>query len=226
MSSALTKEPPVTGPTPEELKLGRRHSRRAGLFEPELLEDCLSALARHASPRHPVEEPGDVRGRGRNGADHHLHDCQTLRLPERGGPVGYLLALDFWLVATLLFANFASAIAEARGKAQADALRKTRRTDPGPPPPRPTAAWKQTVSTELRARRSGRDRGRRSDSQRRRDRRGGGLDRRIGHYRRVGPGDPRGRRRPLGCHRRNPRALRPHRGRRSRPAPATPSWTA
>ena len=45
--------------------------------------------------------------------------------------VGYLLALDFWLVATLLFANFASAIAEARGKAQADALRKTRRTDSG-----------------------------------------------------------------------------------------------
>ena len=44
--------------------------------------------------------------------------------------VGYLLALDFWLVATLLFANFASAIAEARGKAQADALRKTRRATP------------------------------------------------------------------------------------------------
>jgi K+-transporting ATPase ATPase B chain len=40
------------------------------------------------------------------------------------------LALDFWLVATLLFANFASAIAEARGKAQADALRKTRRETP------------------------------------------------------------------------------------------------
>ena len=63
------------------------------------------------------------------------------------------MALDFWLVATLLFANFASAIAEARGKAQADALRKTRRTDPGPPPPRPTEASKQTVSTALALRR-------------------------------------------------------------------------
>ena len=34
MSSTLTREPPVTGPTPEELKLVRRHSRKAGLFDP------------------------------------------------------------------------------------------------------------------------------------------------------------------------------------------------
>ena len=59
--------------------------------------------------------------------------------------VGYLLALDFWLVVTLLFANFASAIAEARGKAQADALRKTRRATPGPPhSSRRTAAMEET----------------------------------------------------------------------------------
>jgi K+-transporting ATPase ATPase B chain len=41
--------------------------------------------------------------------------------------VGYLIALDIWLFLTVVFANFASALAEARGKAQADALRKTRR---------------------------------------------------------------------------------------------------
>src|SRR5260370_38690886 len=39
----------------------------------------------------------------------------------------YLIALDFWLLITVLFANFATALAEAGGKAQADALRKTRR---------------------------------------------------------------------------------------------------
>ena len=44
--------------------------------------------------------------------------------------IGYLVQLDIWLVLTLLFANFASAIAEARGKAQADALRKTRQETP------------------------------------------------------------------------------------------------
>src|SRR5262249_46712939 len=35
-----------------------------------------------------------------------------------------------WLFLTVLFANFASALAEARGKAQADSLRKTRRETP------------------------------------------------------------------------------------------------
>jgi len=40
--------------------------------------------------------------------------------------LGYLIALDVWLLLTVLFANFAEAMAEARGKAQADALRKTR----------------------------------------------------------------------------------------------------
>ncbi len=43
---------------------------------------------------------------------------------------GYLIALDIWLFLTVLFANFAEALAEARGKAQADALRKTRRETP------------------------------------------------------------------------------------------------
>ena len=38
--------------------------------------------------------------------------------------------LDVWLFLTVMFANFASALAEARGKAQADALRKTRQKTP------------------------------------------------------------------------------------------------
>jgi potassium-transporting ATPase ATP-binding subunit len=41
-------------------------------------------------------------------------------------PVGYFVALDMWLFLTVLFANFATALAEARGKAQAESLRKTR----------------------------------------------------------------------------------------------------
>src|SRR5271169_6501313 len=38
----------------------------------------------------------------------------------------YFIALDIWLFLTVLFANFATALAEARGKAQADSLRHTR----------------------------------------------------------------------------------------------------
>lgn len=46
------------------------------------------------------------------------------------GSFGYNLAIFLILFFTLLFANFAEAIAEARGKAQADSLRKTRTTTP------------------------------------------------------------------------------------------------
>src|SRR6478672_624898 len=40
---------------------------------------------------------------------------------------GFTLQLTLWLWFTVLFANFAEAMAEGRGKAQADELRKTRR---------------------------------------------------------------------------------------------------
>jgi potassium-transporting ATPase ATP-binding subunit len=42
------------------------------------------------------------------------------------GQVGFELQIVVWLWFTLLFANFSEAIAEGRGKAQADSLRKTR----------------------------------------------------------------------------------------------------
>ena len=40
--------------------------------------------------------------------------------------IGYFIALDVWLFLTVLFANFATALAEARGKAQAESLRSAR----------------------------------------------------------------------------------------------------
>jgi K+-transporting ATPase ATPase B chain len=42
-------------------------------------------------------------------------------------PAGFILAISVWLWFTVLFANFAESMAEGRGKAQADALRRTRR---------------------------------------------------------------------------------------------------
>jgi K+-transporting ATPase ATPase B chain len=44
----------------------------------------------------------------------------------RAPSLGFELQIDLWLWFTVLFANFAEAMAEARGKAQADTLRKTR----------------------------------------------------------------------------------------------------
>ncbi|MCK6561615.1 potassium-transporting ATPase subunit KdpB [bacterium] len=42
-------------------------------------------------------------------------------------PAGFILAISLWLWFTVLFANFAEAMAEGRGKAQADSLRRARR---------------------------------------------------------------------------------------------------
>src|SRR5207302_8142270 len=52
-----------------------------------------------------------------------VHDVQV-------GGFGYNLAIFLVLLITVLFANFAEALAEARGKAQAESLRKTREATP------------------------------------------------------------------------------------------------
>ena len=41
-------------------------------------------------------------------------------------PLGYVLQVALWLLFTVLFANFAEAVAEGRGKAQADTLKRAR----------------------------------------------------------------------------------------------------
>ena len=44
----------------------------------------------------------------------------------KGEPAGFVGQISLWLWFTVLFANFAEAVAEGRGKAQAKALRKSR----------------------------------------------------------------------------------------------------
>src|SRR3979411_2265335 len=47
-------------------------------------------------------------------------------MPAGRGSMGFTLQITLWLWFTVLFANFAEAMAEGRGKAQADSLRKSR----------------------------------------------------------------------------------------------------
>ena len=49
---------------------------------------------------------------------------------EPGISRGFIVAVTVWLWFTVLFANFAEAMAEGRGKAQADTLRRARRDTP------------------------------------------------------------------------------------------------
>src|ERR1700761_6054308 len=53
-----------------------------------------------------------------------------LRELIQGGPLGFTFQIVFWLWLTVLFANFAEAVAEGRGKAQAATLRKARTETP------------------------------------------------------------------------------------------------
>ena len=47
-------------------------------------------------------------------------------LVSGGGDLAFSFQINLWLWFTVLFANFAEAVAEGRGKAQADSLRKAR----------------------------------------------------------------------------------------------------
>jgi K+-transporting ATPase ATPase B chain len=68
-------------------------------------------------------------------------------------PAGFILDISIWLWFTLLFANFAEAIAEGRGKAQANALRGARKEVHALKlaEPRHDAPVTFTVASELRA---------------------------------------------------------------------------
>jgi K+-transporting ATPase ATPase B chain len=148
---------PMTPPTiptapdvsPEELKLGRRYSRRAGLFAPDLLRAALKQSFVMLRPdiqwKNPVMFVVEV-----GTALTILFTVARLLGSFPHIPLGYLIALDVWLFLTVLFANFATALAEARGKAQADALRKTRRETPAYKV-RDDGGVEETVSTALQA---------------------------------------------------------------------------
>jgi potassium-transporting ATPase ATP-binding subunit len=67
-------------------------------------------------------------------------------------PAGFIGAVSLWLWFTVLFANFSEALAEGRGKAQAEALRKTRQTTQAKKLPSPDRMSKYNLvaSTALR----------------------------------------------------------------------------
>ena len=70
-------------------------------------------------------------------------------LGQGEAPAGFILAVSLWLWFTVLFANFAEAMAEGRGKAQADSLRKARRDIQRQETGR-AALWRE-VSTQVSA---------------------------------------------------------------------------
>jgi len=143
--------PRPDGPVPpvEHLKEERRASRRHSLFAPSLLAAAVKQAFIMLRPeiqwKNPVMfvvEVGSVLTL--------LFITAACLGYETQAPLPYLIILDIWLFLTVWFANFASALAEARGKAQAEALRKTRRETPAFRL-RESGEVEETVSTNLHA---------------------------------------------------------------------------
>ena len=93
------------------------------LFDPPIVRRAALDACRKLDPRHMVRNPvmfvvllGSV-----------LTTLVLVRdVAEGRGAIGFTLQIALWLWFTVLFANFAEAMAEGRGKAQAEALRRTR----------------------------------------------------------------------------------------------------
>jgi K+-transporting ATPase ATPase B chain len=93
------------------------------LFDPPIVRRAALDACRKLDPRHMVRNPvmfvvllGSV-----------LTTLILVRdIAEGHGAIGFTLQIALWLWFTVLFANFAEAMAEGRGKAQADALRRSR----------------------------------------------------------------------------------------------------
>ncbi len=121
--------PPATRtPETDEMKeLAQRRMRGASPWSGPLLRRALRDAVIKLNPWYLVKNP--VMFVVEVGAV--LTSVATLRhlvgAGTEGVGVGFSLQISLWLWFTVLFANFAEALAEARGKAQAETLRATKR---------------------------------------------------------------------------------------------------
>ena len=99
------------------------------LFDKTLVVEAIKQSFVKLNPRIMFRNP--VMFTVEVGTAYMLAVCIWILTGEKSqGSFAYNLSVFFILFLTLLFANFAEALAEARGKAQADSLRKTREDTP------------------------------------------------------------------------------------------------
>lgn len=115
---------PTRPPERASLALHRGEPARRPLFDREIVWGALMSSLRKLDPRHQIRNPvmfvvevGSV-----------LATILFVHSLSGAGeaPPGFTGSVAGWLWFTVLFANFAEAMAEGRGKAQADSLRKAR----------------------------------------------------------------------------------------------------
>ena len=103
---------------------------RTGLFQGELVNTAMKQAFVKLSPRLMIKNPVMFTVEIGTLVMLAVVIMTALTGDTTQGSVGYNFAIFFILFLTLLFANFAEAIAEARGKAQAESLRKARQETP------------------------------------------------------------------------------------------------
>src|ERR1700676_4808772 len=103
----------------------RTRGQARPLFEPAIVRRAIVDSLRKLDPRHQVRNPvmfvvevGSVLTTGL---------FVQAAVGQGEAPAGFILAVSLWLWFTVLFANFAEAMAEGRGKAQAASLRSAKR---------------------------------------------------------------------------------------------------
>src|SRR6185437_5996971 len=108
-----------------ELGGHRARGQSRPLFDPAIVRRATGDSFRKLDPRHQIRNPvmfvvevGSVLTTGLF--------VQAL-LGHGEAPAWFIGAITAWLWFTVIFANFAEAMAEGRGKAQADSLRKARK---------------------------------------------------------------------------------------------------
>jgi potassium-transporting ATPase ATP-binding subunit len=121
------------------------------LFEPAIVRRAAIDSVKKLDPRHMIRNPVMfvVEVGSLFTTILFLHAAMT---GEGDAHWGFILAISAWLWFTVLFANFAEAMAEGRGKAQADTLRKARKEVPAKrlTEPRKDARRDEIPSSHLR----------------------------------------------------------------------------
>ncbi len=139
-------QPPVHRPD----NLGQARTAARSMFDPALVKPAIVDAFKKLGPRTQLRNP--------------VMFCVYLGsilttvlwiaalLGQAEAPAGFILAVSLWLWFTVLFANFAEALAEGRSKAQAASLRSAKHNVMAKKlnEPHPKAPIRITTSTDLR----------------------------------------------------------------------------
>jgi potassium-transporting ATPase ATP-binding subunit len=104
----------------------RPRTQSLSLFDPTILRRASIDALRKLAPRHVAKNPVMFVVEIGSVLTTLIFFRDLVRGVGSGTPLWFTGALTVWLWFTVIFANFAEAVAEGRGKAQADTLRKMR----------------------------------------------------------------------------------------------------